>query len=603
MAGAAAQAGPFIGERDLHGHGRLSAIAACAAGWIHRDFSTFGTESETTLLLHQWLGIVTACVAAIALLPLIFHRETRRLPVQIYRTGAIVAALLVLFTGHFGGSLTHGSGYLTELIFAPASESQPAAPVVPASIDISTVHFPADGKIDFIRDVQPILAHDCYECHGPTKRSGSLRLDNKQSVFQGGKSGPEVLAGKSGDSILIHRILGLDNQKRMPVNAAPLSDEHVRILRAWIDQGAKWPDNASFAGGVEDKHWSFVKPVRPQLPKVQDEKWCRNPIDYFVLARLEKEGLKPSPEADRTTLIRRLYLDLVGLPPTPEQVDAFIADDRPDAYDRLVNRLLASPHYGERWGRHWLDVARYADTNGYEKDLPRSIWPYRDWVINALNNDMTFDQFVIQQIAGDMLPDATPEEKIATGFHRNTMLNEEGGIDVEEFRFKSIVDRVQTTSTAFLGLTMQCAQCHNHKYDPISQKEYYQFFAMLNNADEPDMPVPDPDITAQRKTAQANIDKMESELESHFPPQEEKLAWEQLKPTKATSQGGAFLELMKDNSILASGKVAEKDVYTIEFKASLKDVVAFKLEAMPDVSLPEATGRDDLRMEISSSTR
>ena len=208
-------------------------------------------------------------------------------------------------------------------------------------------------------------------------------------------------------------------------------------------------------------------------------------------------------------------------------------------------------------------------------------------MINALNTDMSFDQFVIQQLAGDMLPDATPDEKIATGFHRNTMLNEEGGIDVEEFRFKSIVDRVQTTSTAFLGLTMQCAQCHNHKYDPISQKEYYQFFALLNNADEPEMPVIDPDITALRAAAQANIDKMESELESHFPTQEEKLAWEQLTPVKATARSGAFLELMKDNSILASGKLAEKDSYTVEFKASLKDVVAMRLEAMPDPSLPK----------------
>jgi hypothetical protein len=200
---------------------------------------------------------------------------------------------------------------------------------------------------------------------------------------------------------------------------------------------------------------------------------ARNRIDNFVLAKLEKEGVKPSPEADKVTLIRRLSLDLLGLPPTPEEVDAFVADTSPSAYDRLVSRMLSSPHYGERWGRHWLDIARYADTNGYEKDRPRVIWPYRDWVINALNRDVPFDHFIVQQLAGDMLPGATDEDRIATGFHRNTMFNEEGGIDVEEFRYKAVVDRVQTTGTALLGLTVQCAQCHNHKFDDISQKEYF----------------------------------------------------------------------------------------------------------------------------------
>src|SRR2546430_746213 len=291
----------------------------------------------------------------------------------------------------------------------------------------------------------------------------------------------------------------------MPMGRDPLSDAQVKILRAWIDQGADWPQIATIASAEQKTHWAYVKPVRPELPVINDRAWPRNAIDYFVLARLEKEGVKPSPEADRATLIRRLSLDLIGLPPTPQEVDAFVNDKSPDAYDALVNRLLASPHYGERWGRHWLDLARYADTNGYEKDQPRVIWPYRDWVINALNRDMTFDQFVIDQIAGDMLPGATDEDRIATGFHRNTMFNEEGGIDVEEFRYKAIVDRVQTTATSMLGLTMHCAQCHNHKFDDISQKEYFSFFALFNNCDEPLMNVPDATVTEQRRQLQEKI--------------------------------------------------------------------------------------------------
>ena len=222
-----------------------------------------------------------------------------------------------------------------------------------------------------------------------------------------------------------------------------------------------------------------------------------NPIDAFILARLEKEKIQPSPEADRVTLIRRLSLDLLGLPPTPAEVDEFLNDPRPDTYERLVERLLASPHYGERWGRHWLDVARYADSNGYSIDAPRSIWRYRDWVIDALNRDLPFDQFVIEQLAGDMLPDATLEQKIATGFHRNTQINQEGGIDKEQFRIESIIDRVNTTGTAFLGLTIGCCQCHDHKFDPLTQKEYYGLFAFLNNADEPDLPLASPEEVAR----------------------------------------------------------------------------------------------------------
>ena len=580
--------------------GAVSAIVASVMGWVHSNFSTFSGDAHSTLQQHEWLGFITAAIATITIIPILFYKEGRKLPLKLYRIGAISGAALVGLTGHLGGTLTHGDGYLTELIF-PAHDSEQGNPTngakpqaamqasfVQPMRDLSSVHFPADGKIDFLRDVQPILADACYECHGPQKRSGSLRLDNKDSVFKGGNSGPAVTANNSKDSLLIHRVLGLDSQKRMPVNHAPLADEHVQILKAWIDQGAKWPDNASSNVVLpEQKHWAFVKPVRPDLPTVQHTDWPKNSIDYFVLNKMEQAGLAPSPEADRATLIRRVSLDLVGLPPSPEEVDAFVNDPSPDAYDHLVNRLLASPHYGERWGRHWLDVARYADTNGYEKDLARSIWPYRDWVIEAINNDMTYDQFVIQQIAGDMLPNASVDEKIATGFNRNTMFNEEGGIDVEEFRFKAMVDRVQTTSTAFLGLTMQCAQCHNHKYDPISQKEYYQFFSLLNNADEPDLKIPDADITEKRRVIQASIDKATADLPSQFPTHDETTEYQPLMPTKVTTKNGAVPTTQPDDSVLISGPHADTEVYTVELPATVKDVTSFKLEVLPDPSLPQ----------------
>ncbi len=457
-----------------------------------------------------------------------------------------------------------------------------------ATVDLPLpVSFPADGKINFTRDVQPILQQTCLDCHGPAKHRANLRLDTKEVALKGGANGPALVVGQGDESLIVKHVFGLDGKKRMPMGHDPLTDAQARILKAWIDQGADWPATNSIASEDQKTHWAYVKPKRPEIPAVKDANWCRNPIDNFVLARLEKEGLKPSPEADKTTLIRRLSLDLIGLPPTPEEVDAFVNDPSSNAYDTLVNRLLSSPHYGERWGRHWLDLARYADTNGYEKDNVRVIWPYRDWVINSLNRDMTFDQFVIDQIAGDMVPGATPEEKIATGFHRNTMFNEEGGIDVEEFRFKAIVDRVQTTSTALLGLTMHCAQCHNHKYDDISQKEYYKFFALLNNADEPTMNVPDEGITEQRREIREKIATLTRELQSKFPYRDESLNWEVLSPNVFATQQESRLILQPDNSLLATGKTPETDTYTIEAEANLDNVTAFRLEVLPDPSLPQ----------------
>jgi uncharacterized membrane protein/mono/diheme cytochrome c family protein len=564
--------------------GAASAVAAAAAGWIHNWYSNFSGEQLKVDRLHQWMGVATAAVALLAIIALLFKNRG----LKLYRYSTIACAILVGLTGHLGGTLTHGDGYLTELLFqkngdddlASAASSATAAPVMPIAA------FPTDGKIDFAKHVQPIFANSCYECHSVAKKRGGLRMDSKKMFLEGGNGGKEIVPGKSAESLLLKRVRGEGNQKRMPIDHPPLPEEQIKILAAWVDQGASWPDNLTNDSATKEQHWAYKKPERPKLPEVKDKGWVKNGIDAFVLARLEKEGLKPSAEADRPTLIRRLSLDLTGLPPKPEEVDSFVNDPRPDAYERLVDRLLASPHYGERWGRHWLDIARYADTNGYEKDNPRSIWPYRDWVIKAINEDVPYDQFVIQQIAGDMLPGATADQKIATGFHRNTMFNEEGGIDVEEFRFKSVVDRVQTTSTAFMGLTMHCAQCHNHKYDQISQKEYYQFFAMLNNADEPKFNVPSRATNEQRRAVQAKVDQLTGELASKFPSRDESIRWEVLTPEKYTAKSDAKLELQKDKSLLATGPVPDTDTYVIQSKAKLDGVIAVRLEVLTDPSLP-----------------
>jgi mono/diheme cytochrome c family protein len=347
----------------------------------------------------------------------------------------------------------------------------------------------AAGPVDYVRDVKPLLAKHCVACHGPDKQRSGLRLDTAAALLKGGNSGPAAVPHKSGESRLLLAVAGgTDDIAAMPPkDKPPLSKAEIAVLRAWVDAGAPAPANEAVAKAAASasQHWSFQPIRRPAEPVVKNPAWVRNPIDRFVLARLEKEKIAPSPEADRATLLRRVSFDLTGLPPSPEEVDAFLKDDRPDAYERVVDRLLASPHYGERWGRHWLDLARYADSNGYSIDSPRSIWPYRDWVINNLNKDMPFDQFTIEQLAGDLLPGATVEQKVATGFHRNTQINEEGGVDKEQFRVESVVDRVNTTGSVWLGLTVGCCRCHDHKFDPLSQREFYQLFAFFNDQDEP----------------------------------------------------------------------------------------------------------------------
>ncbi len=435
------------------------------------------------------------------------------------------------------------------------------------------------AEVDFLRDVRPILSSHCFKCHGPdesTRKSG-LRLDVREAALKAAKSGAvPIIPNRPESSELVKRVLTGDEDELMPPPSAkhPLTSAQQEILRKWVAEGAEYKP-----------HWAFVAPKRASRPQVKEASWPRNEIDYFVLARLEKEGLKPSARADKYTLVRRLYLDLIGLPPTPAQADAFVNDDSPGAYEALVDSLLSSPHYGERWARRWLDLARYADTNGYEKDRPRSMWPYRDWVIDALNADMPFDQFTINQIAGDMLPEATLEQRIATGFHRNTMINEEGGIDPLDYRFYSMVDRVHVTATTWLGLTMACAQCHTHKYDPIQHSEYYQFMAFMNNADEPKIDVPDEKLIEKRRKIEEKIARLESALPDKFPAPAN-IEWVvPANPVFESAMATESGEVLPDGSIrilsAASGP-PDKNAYTLTFSSSAPRITHLQIEAIPD---------------------
>ena len=475
----------------------------------------------------------------------------------------------------------------------------------------------ADGKIDFNRDIRPILSDKCLQCHGPdeTTRKARLRFDTQEGAMA--KPGV-IVPGDSAASRLVRRITSTNPELVMPPPSTghQLTLKEVAQLKQWIDEGAKWA-----------QHWAYIAPVRPALPALRDggALSAQNPIDAFVRARLEREGLKPAPEADRLTLLRRVTFDLTGLPPTLAEAEAFLADKSPQAYERLVDRLLASPHYGERWARPWLDLARYADSHGYEKDRPRMMWKYRDWVINALNADKPFDQFTIEQLAGDLLPTPTNEQLIATGFHRNTMLNQEGGVDDEEARWETLVDRTNTTSTVWLGSTLGCAQCHNHKYDPFSQKDYYQLLAFFDAHEyrmlvmpgsegwviEPELELPTPEQAARRTSLQAEIREVESQLRAESPVLsgaqqrwEEELRsaaqqWQPLSPHQLVSTAGTGLRQLPDQSILAaspvSGAVIASDVYelTLTLPALAGPLTGLRLEVLPDPSLPKGgPGRD-----------
>jgi len=460
---------------------------------------------------------------------------------------------------------------------------------------------------DFNREVRPVLARNCFPCHGPDaeQRQADLRLDSREAAVQA----EAIDSGVLSDSELLRRILSSDPDQQMPPldSGHALTGEQKTLLQNWVLAGARYR-----------RHWAFVRPQQSSIPAVQHSDWPETPIDRFLLARMEQDRLQPSVEADRYTLIRRVSLDLIGLPPTEEDVKTFVNDRSPHAWAKVVDRLLASRHYGERWGRLWLDLARYSDTNGYEKDRPRSIWPYRDWVIDALNSDMPFDRFTIEQLAGDMLPDATRSQRIATGFHRNTMLNEEGGIDPNEYRFYAMVDRVATTGSVWLGLTVGCAQCHSHKYDPISHTDYYRIFALLNNADEPDLPVPDEHFLQRRNAHLGRIEKEIAALADRFPPhdgpepeavrrrlhressfaawlkteREQAATWHILRPHKLSSNLPE-LEVLPDGSIFSSGDITKRDVYTLHIRLNqqpgltpAQPITALRLEVLPDDRLP-----------------
>jgi hypothetical protein len=456
----------------------------------------------------------------------------------------------------------------------------------------------APPRVDFEHEVLPLFKARCFSCHDGRKNKAGLRLDLRSGALRGGESGkPAVVPGDSAKSELIRRVSSTDDDMVMPPAGERLSEAQVRLLRDWIDGGAAWPD--ALAGDLKRDHWAFRPPLRPPLPKVRHETWARNPIDRFVLARLEKDGLAPAPEADRTTHVRRLSLDLLGLPPSVADVDVFLADKSERAYENLVDRLLSSPHYGERWGRQWLDAARYADSDGFEKDKSRQVWFYRDWVIAALNRDLPYDRFVVEQLAGDLLPNATQDQVVATGFLRNSMINEEGGIDPEQFRMEAMFDRMDAIGKAVLGLTIQCAQCHNHKFDPLTQQEYYRLFAFLNNDHEANVAVYTAEEQMRRADLLRQIHELEAELRHRRPDWRERMhAWEDrvrndqpewvvLRPSvHPESDGGQKYLPMADGSFLAQGYAPTKHTVRMTVRTDVKDITAFRLELLNDPNLP-----------------
>lgn len=452
------------------GLGAAGAVVAALMGWQAGEYSDFTGRAAEMLETHFWLGVGTASGSTVvAGLCWALRRQSDVWLRRAYLTGLLACGVAVSFGGHYGGMLVFGDDHLTSAI--PFLRAAP----------ISLAGHEPSGPVDFERDVLPIFESSCFSCHGPEKQKGELRLDARHLTIGGAKSGKAVIPGDGEHSTVVRRMLALDNEKAMPQNEDSLPPEQIAIIKAWIDQGAIWPDTATVADATIQEHWAYVKPEQAPLPPVENSEWVNNPIDAYVLARMEAEGLAPSLEAERAILIRRLSFDLIGLPPTPEEVDAFVNDTSPDSYAVVVDRLLGSQHYGERWAVPWLDAARYADSNGYQRDETRSSWPFRDWVIKALNHDMPFDQFTIEQVAGDLLPYSKRQQKIATGFHRGSPVNLEGGADPEEYRVAQVLDRTNVTGTVWLGSTIECAQCHNHPYDPFTQREYYQLFSYFNN--------------------------------------------------------------------------------------------------------------------------
>ncbi len=497
---------------------------------------------------------------------------------------------------------------------------------VTASVSLLASLLPAgeSPSTEFARDVYPILRRACFDCHGADKQEAALRLDSRDAALESAFSSGLIVPGKPSESELLRRLtLPSEDDEIMPAIGAPLSKPEVEIIRRWIEQGAAWPEKL-----VLSKHWSYVKPTRPKVPQLPLSNWPRGAIDHFVLRKLKLEGLEPSPSADRTVLIRRLYLDIIGLPPSPAEVDDFLADESEDAYEQLVDRLLAKPQFGERWGRPWLDLARYADSHGFQRDNLRDHWAYRDWVIDALNDDMPFDRFTVEQIAGDLLPSASESQKIATGFHRCAPTNVEAGSLPEETRIEQVFDRVNTTGAVWLGTTLECCQCHDHKYDPFSQRDYYRLLAYYNNteaeADRSDPKVPSSiaflgpkmklsnaerdarrqslqnDLAAAKQESAQRRSQIQSQLESQVArlasratvaPQTHVLPVKNFESTGVTDSH----QLLQDGSVLLVGDdPPSRDTYSLTLQTELVGIRALKLEALADDSLPGGgPGRGD----------
>ncbi|MEP6668442.1 MAG: PSD1 and planctomycete cytochrome C domain-containing protein [Chthoniobacter sp.] len=469
-------------------------------------------------------------------------------------------------------------------------------------------HAANSGTVDFNRDIQPILSENCYHCHGPDEhaRKAKLRLDRKECAYGKNEDGRSIVApGKPDDSELISRIFSTDKDEVMPTPKSnrKLTDAQRTLLKKWVEQGAPWAE-----------HWAFIAPKKGEVPKPDPALGTvRNVIDAFVLDHLAAEKLQQAPEADKARLLRRVTLDLTGLPPTPQELDAFLADPSPDAYEKNVDRLLASPRYGERMVWEWLDAARYADTNGYQGDPTRAMWYWRDWVIKALNDNKPFDQFTVEQLAGDLLPEPTRDQLIATGFHRNHMINGEGGRIPEESRVDYVMDRVETTGTVWMGLTFNCCRCHDHKFDPIKQREYYQLSAYFNSIEEtggndaggyakPIISLATPEQQAktdaaklveteankERDQLQKDLLKQQTAWEQSIRSDNAKLAeveWQTLVPSEASSEKGATLTKQPDGSILVSGTNPDTDDFIIIASTALRGPTAVRLEVLPDDSL------------------
>ena len=457
----------------------------------------------------------------------------------------------------------------------------------------------ASPQIDYDRDIRPILSNNCYKCHGPDakERQASLRFDVREVALKPSESGKTaIVPGKLDKSELIARIFSTDDDERMPPpdSHKSLTDSQRQLLKQWIAGGAKY-----------DRHWSYIPPRRPEPPHRVQGVWPRNPIDSFILARLTQEKLRPSAEADRTTLIRRLSFDLTGLPPNAQEVEEFVGDSSRDPYDRLIEKLLASPHFGERMALNWLDLVRYADSGGYHSDNERSLWPFRDYVIAAFNANKPFDRFTIEQIAGDLLLDANRETRIASGYNRLLQTTEEGGAQAKEYTAKYAADRVRNLSTVWLGSTMGCCECHDHKFDPFKTRDFYSleaYFADVKEnaiARQDETPMPDAAGAAAQKqlddqiatvrktldTQTAELDRAQAEWEKKA--SEQATDWIVLHPAMATTQSGSPLKILDDGSVLAvGGTAADKDTYTITADTDRRGITGIRLEALDDPTFP-----------------